>query len=547
MRVALVGRMLGRISAGLFFVAIAISMQTAPVSAQAACPPRTEDGVNSLLPSVSTQLNGTCAIGFADGGVYDNMPFQNNQPMIIVFPDSAPRPASGPNDVKIQAESSIGVFVNITTVICDGGTVTNVGTTVASVRLPDGGSCALFAAAPSGRAVPGTLVSYQTTLSRSGDVYSATAGTMTGDIYGGTVQFPTNGQSSQELGSQQAALSTLVVNFQSNNLGDAVFEQLDDVFGGGDGPVITLTGFSASTRGVANWIGRKRQEQLESRLADLPAREDGTKVTVTPVANLLPMPQPDWNAWIRGKYAFYDGDGSSFDGHSIDVLAGFDYRVREGMVIGLVAGYGNADFDALTGGTSGAFTADGYTAGPYMGVKLGDNAQFDALAAYTYSDYDNRTGTVSGDFTAHRVTVGARLKGTWRHEGYFVEPGIRVLYAEEWQEAYTDSAGVRQSSLTVKAGRVSVGPKIGYSHRTDDGLSVKTWVAARGEYDFSNQNGAPTSGLPDLDDILSARLSAGIEATTADGLNVAVEGDIGGLGSGEYTSCGGSARVGMPF
>ena len=71
-------------------------------------------------------------------------------------------------------------------------------------------------------------------------------------------------------------LSILNVQNGLNSLGAAVFDRLDGAFGGGgNGPVITPTGFSASTRAVANWIGQKRRRKLEGQLADLPSYEDG--------------------------------------------------------------------------------------------------------------------------------------------------------------------------------------------------------------------------------------------------------------------------------
>ncbi len=373
--------------------------------------------------------------------------------------------------------------------------------------------------------------------------------TITGGIFDG-VALSTGGTApSRILSTLQRRLANLNVQNGHRALGDGIFDSLDTAFDGGDGaPVVTASGFSASTAGVANWLGKKRQEQLQNRLADLPSHEDGTKMVVTPAANLLPLRQPRWNAWIRGSYTHYDGDGSSFDGHTIDVLAGFDYRLDESVLIGIVSGYGNIDFDTLTDGTSGAFSADGFTVGPYVGVKLDRNVRLDALAAYTYSDYDTRAGVVRGDFAAHRVTVGARLKGTWvSSAGFFFEPGAHVLYAEEYQVSYTDSAGTRQSSLTVKAGRVSIGPKLGFVHRSGDNTTVKTWIAAFGEYEFSNQDNQPTSGLPDFLDIISGRVSAGISASTPDGVGVSVKGDVSGLGSGEYISYGGTAELKLPL
>ncbi len=337
-------------------------------------------------------------------------------------------------------------------------------------------------------------------------------------------------------------MSTAVVDFEINNLGEAIFENAPKAE-----PTVSVGGFSGSTNSIAKWLHKKQQQKFEKQLADLPRDENGNDIYVAPVAALFPRHRQKWNAWIKGNWNYYDGDGSSFDGHTIDVLAGFDYKVDDKVVIGLLGGYGNTNFDTVNGGTKGAFEADGYTVGPYIGVKLSDNVQFDALAAYTYSDYDNRVGVTTGDFIAHRVTVGAQLKGRWEGDYFFIEPGVRVLYAEEGQNSYTDSAGVRQSILTIKAGRVSVGPKIGYAHKTESGETIRPWVSVRGEYDFSNQGNVPTSGLPDLDDLLSARVSAGVDATIEDGVYVSMQGDVSGLGSGEYTAYGGTARIDVPF
>lgn len=366
---------------------------------------------------------------------------------------------------------------------------------------------------------------------------------------GGFGPAPAAGATSSEvLSALRRRLTALNQQNALNALG-GVFDHLDNIFDdGGNGPVVTASGFSASTRGTANWLANQHKQKLETELADLPSYEDGTKVSIMPVAALMPQQKPKWNAWIKGNYRFYDGDGSSFDGHTIDVLAGLDYRVADNVVMGLVGGYGVTDFDTLTNGTSGAFEADGYTAGAYAGLKLGENAQLDTLAAYTYSDYENRAGTVSGDFTAHRVTFGARLTGIFESAGgFFFEPGARILYSEEYQESYTDSAGVSQPSLTIKAGRVSVGPKVGYVHRGNEGDTFRTWIATYGEYDFSNQGNTPTSGLPDIDDIISGRVSAGFTAAAANGVGISLEGDIGGIGSGEYMSYGGTARLNLPL
>ncbi len=545
---------------GLFVLAIDSHQEAI---AQSTCPspiPAVEDNGTNLIPTLTGDpfAPGRCStdefFGAGAGNAYGLAAVGNFAARIILLlPDNDTAGDVATNGARLLFKTA--ALKNRTAfdvISCPGATsiAPFAGSEVQEIDLPDGGSCKLFAAAPIGAG--GELVSLDGTLKRNGNVYSVENGVVTGDVFGGTVVLPVqNGSGTNEsetLGQQQKAASTLVVKFQSQSLGDGVFDHLGDAFnGGGNGPQVSANGVSASTTNVANWIGQKQQQKFERQLADLPRDENGNDIYVAPVASLFPRHQQKWNAWIKGNWIYYDGDGSSFDGYTIDVLAGFDYKVDNSVVIGLLGGYGNTDFNTVTGGTKGAFEADGYTVGPYIGVKLSDNVQFDALAAYTYSDYDNRVGVTMGDFIAHRVTVGAQLKGRWEQDNFFIEPGVRVLYAEEDQDAYTDSTGVRQSSLTIKAGRVSVGPKIGYTHTTEDGETIRPWVSVRGEYDFSNQGNVPSSGLPDLDDLLSARVSAGVDATTKDGLNISVQGDVSGLGSGEYTAYGGTARIDVPF
>ncbi len=362
------------------------------------------------------------------------------------------------------------------------------------------------------------------------------------------------------LTNQQSTLSFLIINEHARVLGDVVFDKLSDVFRPGVGTQISANGFSTSTSGVATWIDQKQQEKLQRQLADLPRDENGRQIYVAPVADFAPQKARKWDAWIKGSWTTYEGDDSTFDGRKLDVLAGFDYRANDTVVIGLLGGFGNADFDTLVAGRKGAFVADGYTVGTYVGVKPTAHLQFDALAAYTYSNYDNSIGSTDGNFAAHRVTVGAQLKGIWESGGFFIEPGARITYSEEQQNKYTDSVGVAHTSLSIVAGRASVGPKLGYVYHSPEGGLFRAWVAVKGEYDFSNNgndNPAPASGLPDLaDDVYSGRISAGFDASSNYGVSISVQGDISGLGSGdylndvegaEYLAYGGSARVDLRF
>jgi outer membrane autotransporter protein len=359
----------------------------------------------------------------------------------------------------------------------------------------------------------------------------------------------TVGGAGQGVDAQQRSLSNIVVTSQTNNVVNQVFDNLGNSFasnGTAAGPQVAANGFSINSRGLAGWLNEKEKARIERQIAELPKSEQGT-LGVTPVAAIYPARTSLWNGWIRGAWTYYDGDGSSFDGHTIDLTGGIDYRFTSDVVAGVMVGYGNADFDTSIAGVGGSFDADGYTVGPYVGIKLSEHVQLDAMLAYTYSDYDTSSGATTGDFGADRITGAVQITGRWTEGNWFYEPSVRFVYAEEDQHAYTDSFGIRHSSLDVNAGRLSVGPKVGYAYTTVDGSLVKPWVGVRGEYDFSNQGAVPASGLPDLDDVLSARLSLGVDAVTVSNMRITAQGDVSGLGSGEYTAYGASARIDVPF
>lgn len=350
---------------------------------------------------------------------------------------------------------------------------------------------------------------------------------------------------------QQRTLSSIVVGSQTTATVNQTFDAIGESFaqgsgGGAPATQIASNGFSVNAAGFRSWLNRKERERVEKQI-DAMSGDDDTAVHVVPTASHVAGPGTGWNAWLKGSWTHYDGKGSSFDGDTFGVTGGVDYRVSHDVVVGLLLGYGHADFDTVVSGAKGSFDADGVTVGPYVGVKLSEHLRLDAMLAYTYSDYDTKSGAASGDFDADRITGALQLTGHWTHGLWIFEPSAKIVYAEEDQDAYTDSFGVRHGSLDVNAGRVSVGPKIGYGMAMDDGSFVKPWFGVHGEYEFSNQGATPNTGLPDLDDVLSARFSAGVDSRLNNGTRLSVDTHVSGVGTGKYTAYGASARIDVPF
>ncbi len=406
---------------------------------------------------------------------------------------------------------------------------------------------------------------------------------------------------SDNLDSQQSSLTPLIVNNQSYDLINGVGSNLDGQFNGnGMAPVVSPNGFAMSSTGTAKWLASRNRElrakhggrafdlfaeRLGSedsshtpstaaldegtnagggastgQIAALEAQSPDQRMDISALggeqtygADIDPsmgedafMPSP-WNMWVKGTWTFYDGDGSSFDGTIANVVGGVDYRLREDLIVGVLGGYGLARFDTLTGGVVGSFDADGLSVGGYFGWMITPDLMMDGLIAYTASDYDNTSGATTGSFDADRITVAAHLKGHTDLGMVVMEPTIGLMYASEDQSAYTDSAAVLHAARTVTAGRVSVGPKFIWPEMITDHGMTQFWFAAKGEYDFSNQASSATSGLPDIDDVASARVQAGITSTNDSGVTLSLQGDLSGLGSGEFIAYGGTAKVSVPF
>lgn len=349
------------------------------------------------------------------------------------------------------------------------------------------------------------------------------------------------------LSSQQKQLSTLVVNQQSNLMADAIFNQIGQSFQkGGQTVTVSPNAFAVSSRSFDRWIKQQQKEHV----AKLGYQTEKKSETASPFEMVEDNPsilESRWNVWAKGRYSHFEGTSSGFEGDVASIFGGADYKLNHSTVIGGFAGYGKANFDTRLNNSNGSFEADGFSFGSYVGLQLPNAIQLDAFTAYTYSDYENESGSTKGDFQAHRVTVGGQLSGHWTHDAFYLDPGVRILYAQENQSSSIDSNNGRHSSNIVRAGRISVGPKFGFVHSISNDASLNAWTAIRAEYDFSNQDASVKSSLPDIKDTLSARVEAGFDAKIGDSFFLSVGADASGLGSNEYIAYGSNIKLSWMF
>ena len=339
----------------------------------------------------------------------------------------------------------------------------------------------------------------------------------------------------------QDAVSSIIIGSNNNAITGAVNDAVGGAFGGGTSGYIAQNSFSLSTRGAAALLQSKNAvavKELEKKTATGVYGAD-VDLNSIPDATL-------WNVWITGRYDHFDGDNNAFDGHVANVVVGADYKISETMLIGLLGGYANTDMDTLLNGVAGNVESDGFTVGAYVGAQLEGSIVAHGFVAYTGSDYDVINGGNTGSFDADRLTGGVRVNGSMPMDGYTIQPTLAFSISNEDQEAYVDSAANAIASNDITSGRLSLGPKIIFDPMATDTGEISPWVAVNYDYDFSDSNAPATTGAPDLGDISSASVEAGFTSKIGDA-ELTASGRVGGLGSGEYTSYGGTIKLRVPL
>lgn len=332
------------------------------------------------------------------------------------------------------------------------------------------------------------------------------------------------------LDAQTSAIAPMIVNSQTSNLSKTVSQNVTDRLNG------TAPTQQINENGFLLQYGNGGAENNASSAAANNLADADTSQTIGSV-----------NYWIKGIGARFGADNSSFSGRTLDLLVGADKQISQNTIFGVLGGYGKADFSTVVNSNAGSFDAVGYHIGIYGGKKLSDTLMFDGMVAYTRSDYDNKSGAVSGSFDASRITAAANFVGSIKQDNYKFMPTISFLYGFENQAAYTDSASVAHASRNIRTGRLSVGPKILFVAMPHNNGTVQPWVAAKWEYEFSNQSVAASTSLPDLSDQSSARVSGGIDFKLQTNAKLSISADAGGFGSNEYRSFSGSVSFNVPF
>jgi hypothetical protein len=238
---------------------------------------------------------------------------------------------------------------------------------------------------------------------------------------------------------------------------------------------------------------------------------------------------PDIDVWAEGYFSSLD-----YAGHEGDfalIYVGGDVRVGQNVLIGVLAQFDT--FERTGALTPGAAEGDGWMAGPYVTVRLGESVYADARIAWGESDNTvSPLGTWTDGFSTSRTLYAGSLVGrvNWG-EGVVFQPELELRYLMEEQDAYTDTQNVRIPGQSVDIGEISFRPRIEKAFAFDNGWSLRPFGIVEGIYTF----GTPDGSI--IEDGVRARFEAGADLYSEGGLRLSLSGfhDAGGNSAFEAT------------
>lgn len=293
----------------------------------------------------------------------------------------------------------------------------------------------------------------------------------------------------------------------------------------------------------ANEKGRVR-EAFAALDADVMARKAAPKI----------IDPQRWKLWadIRGSgisRPTSSNVASSLDGNQVNVVLGLTRRVSRELLFGVVWGY--ETFSYNSDNLNSRLKGDGWTIGSYVSWNS-TGLRFDLSGAYTALGYDGSAGTAAGNFSGDRWLASTGMTGLIKLGLVHVEPSAKAYALWEHQQAYTDSLGTLQDKRDFFSGRASAGSRFSIPWLVGPQNTVVPYVGVFADYYFNNDNtqpavidGAALASTPLLDG-WSARVSAGVSSTLANGASLSAGGEFGGIGSDTniWTVRG---RASMPF
>ncbi|MGN7737091.1 Ig-like domain repeat protein [Ensifer sp. 22564] len=308
----------------------------------------------------------------------------------------------------------------------------------------------------------------------------------------------------------QGASNTGTVTYKIGYNPAEVADNIDDLV---HGFVQTRQGLIASSIRVPGLLERR---QLGNATDPVTARmtpsEDG--ITASFATSLAQMESarnsadgvaggyaPPFNVWIDGTLMAHKRDENDDKWGNFAMLnLGADYLISEKALVGL-----SLHFDRMTDPTKedAELTGNGWLAGPYASLEIGNGVFWDTSLLYGGSANDIDTAFWDGSFDTKRWLIDTAIMGEWQiDEATVLTPELRAVYFNETVKDYSvrNGAGdeITIEGFDAEQFRISLGAEIARSFTLENGSTVTPKLGATAGYaglDGSGAYGTLTAGL----------------------------------------------------
>jgi hypothetical protein len=350
------------------------------------------------------------------------------------------------------------------------------------------------------------------------------------------------------------ALQLQVTKIEAQSSGDATSSAIDGAVSDGFSESSPL--ISGSDNGVhLNFAGeqplQEKKQTFDERAGDAFA---ALGYAGPPLLVKAPPPAPkEWLVWadIHGTNWSTNLQTGDIRGGQTNGFVGVTRKLSSDLLIGAFAGAETFDYTSQL--LNGRLKGDGWSTGAYLGWRILPGLRFEAGGSYSGIGYDGTSGAATGTFPGQRWLTTAALVGTTKlRSGFDVENSARIYALWEHEPAYTDSLGTPQPQRNFSSGRASAGSKVSYPWPWSSTVTLIPYVGAYADYYFNSDDAV----LPNASPLLlptqfvqgwSGRLTSGVGVKTKSGAQFLIGGEVGGLGSNQFTTWTAHGRVSVPF
>ncbi len=276
-------------------------------------------------------------------------------------------------------------------------------------------------------------------------------------------------------------------------------------------------------------------EEAQDRLSG------GTDIAISPAAEGAAAPATRWNLWGDGRYSAIDGSAlvSDLDGPLWNAIAGLDYKLTDKFTLGVMAAYEAADLEG-SGLPPPALQSEGWGAGPYLGVVLGDNIVFSANLLGSLLDSEQSGGF---NFDSERLQASTGLAGYWYRGTWRFSPAATLSWSKEW---LTETAGLLNDQ-TVEVAILSPSLQIGNTLALSGTTTLEPWAGVALDWTFINKSKDAVLGSIVDDPNTDLRLQAGLNFGFGNNIQLALTGEAAGLLLDETDTYSGEVNLAVQF